>query len=268
MQARQLRPFAIGLAIVAVCWVIGIALPMTQGYPSLLHLLGDRIIADQKSIFDRDKLRTDVVAAGFAVGDPVHVRIFKRERRLELWLRQASTGRYEKFRDYDICKFSGELGPKLKEGDRQAPEGFYRVAKAQLNPNSRHHLSFNLGFPNAFDRQLGRTGSALMVHGGCSSIGCYAITDESVDEVYALVEAALNRGQDAVDVHVFPFEMTATALAEHGGHTWLDFWRNLKEGYDLFEVDGTPPKVSACGGAYRFGDDAEGPDCSAIAAWS
>jgi murein L,D-transpeptidase YafK len=268
MQARQLRPVAIGLAVAAACWIVGIALPMTQGYPSLLHWLGDRIIADEAPKFDREALRTDLVAAGFAMGDPVHVRIFKRERRLEVWLRGASSGRYGKFRDYDICKFSGELGPKLLEGDRQAPEGFYRVAKSQLNPNSRHHLSFNLGFPNAYDRQLGRTGSALMVHGGCSSIGCYAITDESVDEVYAMVEAALGRGQDAVDVHVFPFELTATALAAEGGHTWLGFWRNLKQGYDLFEADGTPPRVAACRGEYRFGQDAEGPECSAIAAWS
>jgi murein L,D-transpeptidase YafK len=268
MQGRQLRPIVIGLAVAAACVIGGVVLPITQGYPTLLHWLGDRIIADDEPIFDREQLGTDLVEAGFAMGDPVHVRIFKRERRLEVWLRAASSGRYAKFRDYDICKFSGDLGPKLKEGDRQAPEGFYRVSRSQLNPNSRHHLSFNLGFPNAFDRQLGRTGSALMVHGGCSSIGCYAITDESVDEVYAMVEAALDRGQDAVDVHVFPFELTATALAEQGGATWLDFWRNLKQGYDLFEAEGAPPKVAACRGEYKFGLDAEGPDCSAIAAWS
>jgi TatA/E family protein of Tat protein translocase len=108
------------------------------------------------------------------------LRIFKAEKRLELWL-QGADGRYALFRGYDICKYSGGLGPKIREGDRQAPEGFYRVGKLQLNPNSRHHVAFNLGFPNAYDRQLGRTGSALMVHGGCTSIGCYAITDEKVD---------------------------------------------------------------------------------------
>jgi murein L,D-transpeptidase YafK len=107
-----------------------------------------------------------------------------------------------------------------------------------------------------------------MVHGGCSSIGCYAITDESVDEVYAMVEAALNRGQDAVDVHVFPFALTATALAAEGGHQWLGFWRNLKDGYDRFGTEGVPPKVAACNGEYRFGSDAEEPACVAIAAWS
>jgi murein L,D-transpeptidase YafK len=267
MRPERLRPFAIGLAIVGVVYVLGIGWPLTQGYPSLLHWLGDRIIADLGQRFDRGKLFADLGAAGFALGDPVHVRILKREKRLEVYLQRAA-GRFERFRSYEICTFSGELGPKLKEGDRQAPEGFYRVGKKQLNPNSRHHLAFNLGFPNAHDSQLGRTGSELMVHGGCSSTGCYAITDESVDEVYAMVEAALERGQEAVDVHIFPFALTATALAAEGGNTWLDFWRNLKDGYDLFEAQGVPPKVAACRGKYQFGADAEGDECVAIAAWS
>lgn len=232
----------------------------------LTERTGDRDIATERA-YDRTQFVAELTEAGFALGDAAHVRIFKREHKLELWLKRAD-GRYALFRDYDICKFSGELGPKLKEGDRQSPEGFYRVAASQLNPNSRHHLSFNLGFPNAFDRQLGRTGSALMVHGGCSSVGCYAITDANVDEVYAVVEAALAKGQDAVDVHVFPFRMTATALAAEGGNTWAPFWRNLKSGYDLFETAGTPPKVGACWGEYRFGADAEGPECAVIAAWS
>ena len=252
-----------------VCFaIVVIALPLTQGYPSLFHWLGDRIIQEKSPPrFDRAALRADLATAEFSLGDAAHVRIFKRERRLEVWLRRAD-GRYAMFRDYDICRYSGELGPKLKEGDRQAPEGFYRVSRAQLNPKSRHHLSFNLGFPNAFDRQHGRTGSALMVHGGCTSVGCYAITDESVDEVYAMVEAALAGGQDAVDVHVFPFRLTAGALAAEGGHNWLGFWRNLKVGHDLFERDRVPPRVAAYRGQYRFGSDAEGAECDAIAAWS
>jgi murein L,D-transpeptidase YafK len=267
MRPTRLLPAAAGLAAIAGLWLIGIAWPLTQGYPSLLHWLGDRIIAERGPRFDRHQLRANLVEAGYLMGDPVHVRIFKRERCLEVWMQRAG-GRFGLFRSYDICTFSGELGPKLQEGDRQAPEGFYRVGKAQLNPNSRHHLAFNLGFPNVFDSQLGRTGSALMVHGGCSSVGCYAITDEAVDEVYAVVEAALNNGQDAVDVHVFPFELTETALAEESGHTWLSFWRNLKQGYDMFETAGLPPRVAACRGVYRFSEDAEGPDCVAIAAWS
>ena len=267
MKPVRYGPFVAGLLLVSGLWLIGIAWPLTEGYPSLLHWMGDRIIADREPPFDRQRLRARLVEAGFVMGDPVHIRIFKRERRLEVWIRRDD-GRYALFRPYDICRFSGALGPKLREGDRQSPEGFYRVGAAQLNPNSRHHLSFNLGFPNAYDRQLGRTGSALMVHGGCSSIGCYAITDESVDEVYALVEAALRNGQEAVDVHVFPFALTETALAAEYGNSWQPFWRNLKQGFDMFEIAGVPPRVSACNGEYRFGTDAEGPGCVAIAAWS
>lgn len=243
-----------------------IARPLT-GDRSLLHWLGDRLISERQPQFDRDRLRADLLAEGFVLGDEAHVRIFKREKRLDLWLRRGG-GRYALFRSYDICAFSGELGPKLREGDRQAPEGFYRVGRSQLNPNSRHHLAFNLGFPNEFDRQLGRTGSALMVHGGCSSIGCYAITDQSVDQVYAVMEAALAHGQDAVDVHAFPFALTEAALAAESTSSWHPFWRNLKRGFDLFELAGTPPKVAARRGEYRFGTDAEGPECVAIAAWS
>ena len=195
------------------------------------------------------------------------MRIFKEDNTFEVW-KKDRTGKYALLQSYEICKWSGVVGPKIKEGDRQAPEGFYRVGAAQLNPNSRHHLSFNLGFPNAFDRQLGRTGSALMVHGGCSSIGCYAITDAQVDEVYAVVEAALGAGQDAVDVHAFPFHMSLEALERRAGHRWAGYWANLKQGYDHFEASGTPPRVAACAGSYRFGEEAGGPECTPIAAWS
>ena len=253
------------LVIVAVA-LIGLGTVGLATYRYLGHHRPEARIPERQ-VFDRTALYAELTDAGFRLGAPAHVRIFKREKRLELWLGRAD-GRYGRFKSYDICTYSGALGPKLKEGDRQAPEGFYRVGLRQLNPASRHHLSFNLGYPNAFDTQLGRTGSALMVHGGCSSVGCYAITDESVDEVYAVVEAALKEGQDAVDVAVFPFRMTATALADEGSSPWLGFWRNLKQGYDLFEADFTPPKVGACKGEYRFGQAAEDAQCAAIAAWS
>jgi murein L,D-transpeptidase YafK len=208
-----------------------------------------------------------VVAAGFAMGDPAHIRIFKRERRLELWMQRRNRP-FQLFRHYGICNFSGGLGPKLREGDLQAPEGFYRVGTKQLNPASRHHLGLNLGFPNAYDQQLGCTGSALMVHGGCSSTGCYAITDESIDQVYAVVEAALLNGQPAVDVHAFPFALTEAALAAESGGPWYRYWRNLQRGFVLFGRTGLPPAVAARNGEYVFGTDAEGPACAAIAAWS
>lgn len=254
---------AIGLAIVVV---LGSAFLVTERSDVTQPA---REASKTRQVFDRTQLVADLDRAGFALGDKAHVRIFKRERRLELWLSAAAdNGRFRLFRNYEICNYSGTLGPKLREGDHQAPEGFYRVAQSQLNPNSRHHLSFNLGFPNAYDQQLERTGSALMVHGGCSSVGCYAIGDENVDEVYAVVEAALKAGQPAVDVHAFPFRLTNAALSAESGHTWAPFWRNLKDGHDLFDARRQPPRVGACRGEYLFDTAAEGPECAAIAAWS
>ena len=261
------RPAALRLAIgLAIAIALGAAFLVAQR-PNVTQ--PETAQAGLRQVFDRTLLVAELDRASFALGDQAHVRIFKRERRLELWLSGAAdNGRFRLFRNYEICNFSGTLGPKLKEGDRQAPEGFYRVAHSQLNPNSRHHLSFNLGFPNAYDRQLERTGSALMVHGGCSSVGCYAIGDENVDEVYAVVEAALSAGQAAVDVHAFPFRLTNAALTAEDGHTWAAFWRNLKDGHDLFEARRQPPQVGSCRGEYLFDEAAEGPECAAIAAWS
>ena len=144
------------------------------------------------------------------------------------------------------------LGPKLREGDRQAPEGFYTVAAEQLNPNSRMHRSFNLGFPNAFDQAHGRNGSFLMVHGGCASIGCFAVTDPAVDEIWRMVTAALDQGQARFPVHVFPFRMTDSALSARRGSRWESFWADLKKGYDLFVPGRIPPAVSVCKGRYVF----------------
>jgi len=174
-------------------------------------------------------------------GESIFVRIFKHERELELWTLRGA--HYELARVYPICRFSGALGPKLRQGDRQSPEGFYFVRQGQLNPNSRYHLSFNIGYPNAYDRSLGRTGSAIMVHGGCASIGCFAMTDEVIEEIYAMAESALRGGQPFFRVHVFPFRMHSTNMVRFRGSRADEFWENLKEGYDVFERDRRPPNV-------------------------
>lgn len=209
-----------------------------------------------------DPLAERMAERGFSLGQAAYVRIFKQEAKLEVWLK-AATG-YQLYQTYPICRFSGRLGPKLKEGDRQAPEGFYAVGRKQLNPNSRHHLSFNLGYPNAYDQAHGRTGTYLMVHGGCSSIGCYAMTDQAIDDIYRIVEAALQDGMDHVPVHVFPFRMTAERVAAAANQSWIGFWRNLKTGYDFFEAVRKPPAVFACGKAYGF---QPGNNCQLIAGW-
>lgn len=195
-------------------------------------------------------LRADLRAAGLELGQATFIRIFKEERNLEVWLRGGQG--YRLFKSYDICNFSGNIGPKLKEGDRQSPEGFYGVDQDALNPNSSYHLSFNLGFPNIFDQANQRTGSFLMVHGRCVSIGCYAMTDAGIEEIYLIVEAALSGGQDTVPVHAFPFRMTDDRLALEQGNMWFEYWRNLKTGFDLFEAEGVPPIVSVTGKAYAF----------------
>ncbi|MBO0765430.1 MAG: murein L,D-transpeptidase [Hyphomicrobiaceae bacterium] len=198
-------------------------------------------------------LEKRLAAQGLELGAPVFIRIFKLEFELEVWLKRAD--HFERFAVYPICRWSGLLGPKLTEGDWQAPEGFYTVDSKALNPASHWHRSFNLGFPNAFDRAHGRTGSYLMVHGGCQSVGCYAMTDAVIDEIWSLVTAALQRGQPRFHVHIFPFRMTEARLAVRGGTPWAAFWGDLKPGYDAFEATRLPPKVSVCQGRYFVSPD-------------
>ena len=188
-----------------------------------------------------DTLEERLTDLSAKIGDAVFMRIFKKESLLEVWIRTESG--YEHLKDYNICAYSGYLGPKLKEGDRQSPEGFYKVKKYHLNPNSKFHLSFNLGYPNKYDKVHNRTGSFLMVHGNCVSIGCYAMTNVKIEEIYALVEGALKKGQRSVKVHAYPFKMTDENMAAHSENKWFDFWMNLKEGYDYFEAEHVPPTV-------------------------
>lgn len=201
---------------------------------------------------------------GMSARSPMFVRIFKEESKLEIWKPTAS-GRYALFKSYDICKWSGGLGPKVREGDRQAPEGFYTVTPASMNPNSSYYLSFNIGYPNAYDRSLGRTGSHLMVHGACSSAGCYAMTDEQMAEIFALARESFLGGQRDFQVHAFPFRMTPENMAAHRGDPNMPFWKMLKVGYDHFEVTRRPPKVDVCDRRYVFDADFGGfaPDPSA-----
>jgi murein L,D-transpeptidase YafK len=199
---------------------------------------------------DLARLDERLATHGVKLGVPVVLRIFKLDSELELWVEKD--GRFVRFATYPICLWSGRLGPKLKEGDKQAPEGFYTVASEQLNPNSRWHRAFNLGYPNAFDEAQGRYGSFLMVHGGCSSIGCYAMTDPVVDELWQFVTAALEQGQARVPVHVFPFRMTNRNLTARKGQRWGSFWTDLKKGSDMFEASHLPPVVSVCKGRYVF----------------
>ncbi len=200
------------------------------------------------------ELREAFAARGLTWGAPVFIRAFKESAELELWV--ETTDGFELFRTYAICAQSGGLGPKLAEGDHQVPEGFYFVGPSQLNPNSSWHLAMNIGFPNAYDRGLERTGSYIMIHGACGSSGCLAMTDGLVEEIYTISSAALAGGAPIVRVHIFPFRMTDDAMAAHADSEWLPFWANLREGYDWFEREGRPPNVNVDDARYTF-DHAE-----------
>lgn len=186
-------------------------------------------------------LTQDAKAMKLTIGAPVFIRIFKEEAELELWLK--GTDQYVLFKTYPICRYSGNLGPKLKEGDNQAPEGIYWVGPKQMNPFSSYHLSFNLGYPNVFDRAHQRTGSALMVHGNCVSIGCYAMTDAKIEEIYTLMNKAFAGKQKQVQVHALPFRMEAKRLAAAKNDPNYAFWQDLAAIEQAFEASKMPPTV-------------------------
>ncbi|MBP1856924.1 murein L,D-transpeptidase YafK [Rhizobium herbae] len=203
------------------------------------------------------KMIAQMAKKGMKPESPVLVRIFKQESELEVW-KVDKSGTYALLKTYPICRWSGELGPKTRTGDRHAPEGFYHVSAGMLNPNSQFYVSFNLGYPNRLESALGYTGEALMVHGACSSSGCYAMTDQGVGEIYAIVQKALAGGQDKFQVQAFPFRMTTANMAMHRGDPNMSFWRTMKEGYDAFEVTRRQPKVSVCERRYVFNKEFEG----------
>jgi murein L,D-transpeptidase YafK len=197
------------------------------------------------------KLLAVMVEKDMDLQSPILVRLFKQEAELEVW-KQTRSGKFELLKTYPICRWSGDLGPKVREGDRQAPEGFYTITPGQMNPASAYYLSFNTGYPNAYDRALGHSGSELMVHGDCSSRGCYAMTDEQIAEIYALGRESFFGGQKAFQFEAFPFHMTPINMAKHRNNPNMPFWKMIKEGYDHFEVTHQEPKVDFCEKKYVF----------------
>ncbi|MGJ8698245.1 MAG: L,D-transpeptidase family protein [Verrucomicrobiaceae bacterium] len=185
-------------------------------------------------------------------GDPIFIRAFKEEKELEVWLKREGDDTYTHFRTYPIAAASGQLGPKLAEGDRQVPEGFYFVPPASMKPDSDFHRAFNIGYPNAYDRAHNRTGTFIMVHGSVYSIGCLAMTDEKIEEIYDLCHAAHQNGQEYFRIHIFPFRMTEERMAKAQNNPWYPFWQNLATGYHWFEKKKAPPNVTVKNKTYRF----------------
>lgn len=193
-----------------------------------------------------DRITQEMEDSKLNIGSPVYMRIFKDEQTLELWIQENDS--FKLFKNFEICSFSGGLGTKLIQGDGKSPEGFYFVTPKRLNPYSSFHLSFNIGYPNRYERLKGYTGSALMVHGNCVSIGCYAMGDENIEEIWTIIDAALRMGQPYFRIHIFPFRMTEDNMERYNSTVydkWQIFWHNLKEGYDIFENSKNPPNVNA-----------------------
>jgi murein L,D-transpeptidase YafK len=198
---------------------------------------------------------------GSSPTQPMMMRIIKEESVLEVW-KQTNAGKYALLTTFKICAWSGGIGPKVTEGDRQAPEGFYDITPGLMNPHSSYYLAFNTGFPNKFDKAYGRTGANLMVHGDCSSSGCYAMSDQQIADIFSLVRESFKGGQRAVQLEIFPFRMTPENLARENGNVNMAFWRNIKTGYDSFELTRQPPNWDVCDRKYVF--NSTGPGGAAL----
>lgn len=230
-----------GLAFSLVFAIVGVSL-------SNVAQASNRISQDS-----RQKIQRELPILGLSVGDEVFVRVFKQESQLELWMRPKQQTEFVLFRTYPICYYSGGLGPKIRTGDKISPEGFYGITASNLNPFSNYHLSMDMGFPNAYDRFHGRTGSLLMIHGACDSRGCFAMGNAQIEEIYFLVKSALKNGQSEVPVHAFPFRLSLANLKAHQDNQWYPFWLQLKAGYDEFNQTYKPPSVSVINGEYVIG---------------
>ena len=194
---------------------------------------------------------------GTTASAPVLFRAYKKEAVFEVW-KQKTDGQYALLKSYPMCRWSGQLGPKKRAGDRQVPEGFYSITPGQMNPNSHYYLSFNVGYPNAYDRAWDRTGADIMVHGICSSAGCFSMTDPQIEEIYALAREAFNGGQREIQFQSYPFRMTTANLAKERLDPNIAFWKQLKNGYDHFEVTKAEVPVTVCNRHYVFGAKAVG----------
>lgn len=210
-------------------------------------------------------LRKDMANGGFSWGSAAHMRIYKEENVVEMWLKKGA--KYEKFKDFKICKWSGKLGPKLQEGDEQSPEGVYSVTRKQLLSRTKNHRAVNLDFPNAYDTQNGRTGSYLQIHGGCGSVGCYAMTDRGIEEIYRILDASFEGGQKRVSTHIFPFHLTDEKLTAKRTHKSFDFWSMLKPIYASFMETQTLPGVRVCGTRYVAPGDTANPPEKCVPTW-
>jgi murein L,D-transpeptidase YafK len=200
----------------------------------------------------------------------IFMRVFKRERVLEVWARPAGSEKFALLTQYRVCALAGEVGPKRRQGDLMTPEGFYEIDS--FNPYSQYRLSLHVNYPNPSDRTLGyqeALGGQIFIHGGCKTAGCIAVTDESIEELYWIAVEARAMGQKRIPVHIFPARLDDEEIARLGRtfgkqSEMLTFWKNLRPGYEFFERNGRLPVITVdAGGRYRFSDPATGRSAEA-----
>lgn len=249
-DARSLRHWILhlGVATTAACLLLLLVPPALAEPPAASESAAASPSSVTREAATAAALDKRLAAAGQERGAPVLLRIFKASSELELWL--AKDGRFERFSSYPICKWRGVLGPKLWEGDRQSPEGFYSFDEEGLRWQGHWFRAFDINYPNAYDRAHGRTGSGILIHGACSSIGCFAMTDLVIDEMFDLVTAAFAAGQERIQVQVFPFRMSSGNLERFGKLGWSEFWGDLKPASDLLDATGIAPRIGVCDGRY------------------
>lgn len=189
----------------------------------------------------------------------LYIRVFKQEKILEVWTFSKSDTKFKKVRDYTICRTSGSLGPKRREGDLQIPEGFYHIDR--FNPKSRFYLSLGINYPNRSDKILGKIGDLggdIFLHGGRATIGCVPITDDYIKEVYWLAVQAKSNGQEKIPVHIFPAKLDIDKISHlkkqyATQETMIKLWENLQIGYLWFEKHLNLPDISVnSDGIYQF----------------
>lgn len=232
--------------------------------PFLMNPLPQNIFKQKQLKFERvqnayqekwELLRKQLTIAGVKENFELLIIVFKHESILNVWLKAKSQSRYKHFKTYNFSAVSGNLGPKIKEGDLQIPEGFYHIQA--FNPQSKYHLSLGLNYPNKVDEWRSgknKPGSEIYLHGGNETQGCMPLTDDKIKEVYILAIEAKNNGQTQIPVYIFPFKMNEDNMekltTEHPQNQF--FWENLKQGYDYFEKHGALPKIDECEGKYKL----------------
>lgn len=257
-SAQTSRRFAVPMRALGLALPLGAALALTSctgggGLDSGAIRTTDNNGPDRAQVAVaryREPVQRMFASKGVDFSQPVFMRAFKQDNVIELWAKDKRRSGYKLVKRYEVCNYSGALGPKTRSGDMQTPEGFYEVRAHNLKPQSQFHMSFNLGFPNAHDRSRGWAGTNIMVHGDCTSEGCFAMRDDPMEEIYTVASLNFEAGNGLFYFHSFPFRMTDKALEAQKDHPWHDFWASMQPGYEIFERQRLVPQISSQSGRY------------------